>query len=142
AETLLQEDFAPFAALADLPMGMTAHLVYEAFDSLPATLSPRMIEVIREEIGFDNLLMTDDSSMKALQGSVEEITRGALSAGCDVVLYCNASLDVRRRVAETAGDMTEAAQTRAERALAQRKDPDDIDIDALRAQLETLLSGA
>ena len=142
AETLLQEDFAPFAALADLPMGMTAHLVYEAFDSLPATLSPRMIEVIREEIGFDNLLMTDDSSMKALQGSVEEITCGALSAGCDVVLYCNASLDVRRRVAETAGDMTEAAQTRAERALAQRKDPDDIDIDALRAQLETLLSGA
>ncbi|WP_299736314.1 beta-N-acetylhexosaminidase [uncultured Roseobacter sp.] len=139
---LSAEDFAPFAALTDLPMGMTAHLVYEALDDRPATLSPKVMQIIREEIGFDNLIMTDDISMKALKGSLTEITQGALAAGCDVVLHCNAPLAERRTVAETAGEMTQAAQTRAERALAARKTPDDIDINALRAQLETLLNGA
>ncbi|WP_299404353.1 beta-N-acetylhexosaminidase [uncultured Roseobacter sp.] len=136
------EDFAPFAALTDLPMGMTAHLVYEALDDRPATLSPKVMQIIREEIGFDNLIMTDDTSMKALKGSLTEITQGALAAGCDLVLHCNAPLADRRAVAEAAGEMTQAAQTRAERALAARKTPDDIDINALRAQLETLLNGA
>lgn len=136
------QDFAPFAALKDLPMGMTAHLVYEALDTRPATLSPKVMRVIREEIGFDNLIMTDDISMKALKGSLSEITRDALKAGCDVVLHCNAPLVERQRVAEAAGDMSDAAQTRAERALSMRKTPDDIDINAARAQLETLLDGA
>lgn len=140
--TLSAEDFAPFAALTDLPMGMTAHLVYEALDDRPATLSPKVMQIIREEIGFDNLIMTDDISMKALKGSLIEITQGALAAGCDVILHCNAPLADRRAVAEAAGEMTQAAQTRAERALAARKTPDDIDINALRAQLETLLNGA
>ncbi|WP_299915607.1 beta-N-acetylhexosaminidase [uncultured Roseobacter sp.] len=139
---LSAEDFAPFAALTDLPMGMTAHLVYEALDDRPATLSPKVMQIIREEIGFDNLIMTDDTSMKALKGSLTEITQGALAAGCDLVLHCNAPLADRRAVAEAAGEMTQAAQTRAERALAARKTPDDIDINALRAQLETLLNGA
>ncbi|WP_298969780.1 beta-N-acetylhexosaminidase [uncultured Roseobacter sp.] len=139
---LSAEDFAPFAALTDLPMGMTAHLVYEALDDRPATLSPKVMQIIREEVGFDNLIMTDDISMKALKGSLTEITQGALAAGCDVVLHCNAPLADRRAVAEAAGEMTQAAQTRAERALAARKTPDDIDINALRAQLETLLNGA
>ncbi|MGZ2258175.1 beta-N-acetylhexosaminidase [Roseobacter sp. A03A-229] len=142
AATLMAEDFAPFKALADLPMGMTAHLVYDAYDTRPATLSPKVMQVIREDIGFDNLIMTDDASMKALSGTIEEITTGALAAGCDVVLHCNAPLDERRRVAEAAGEMSEAAQVRAERALSFRKPPDDIDIDAARAQLETLVSGA
>lgn len=141
-EDLAQHDFAPFAALREVPMGMTAHLVYEALDDRPATLSPQVLRIIREEIGFDNLIMTDDISMKALGGSLEEITTGALSAGCDVVLHCNAPLADRQRVAEAAGEMTEVAQRRAERALGYRKPPDDIDIDAARAQLETLLSGA
>lgn len=139
---LSAQDFAPFAALKDLPMGMTAHLVYEALDTRPATLSPKVMRVIREEIGFDNLIMTDDISMKALKGSLSEITRDALKAGCDVVLHCNAPLVERQRVAEAAGDMSDAAQTRAERALSMRKTPDDIDINAARAQLETLLDGA
>lgn len=139
---LAQHDFAPFAALRDIPMGMTAHLVYEALDDRPATLSSKVMRVIREEIGFDNLIMTDDISMKALKGSLEEITTGALSAGCDLVLHCNAPLADRERVAGAAGEMTLAAQVRAERALACRKTPDDIDIDAARAQLGTLLSGA
>lgn len=142
AASLGTEDFAPFAALRDVPMGMTAHLVYEALDDRPATLSPKVMQMIRDDIGFDNLIMTDDISMKALEGTLEEITTGALSAGCDVVLHCNAPLADRRRVAGAAGEMTQTAQTRAERALAARRAPDDIDIDAARAQLETLLSGA
>ena len=134
-------DFAPFKALNDLPMGMTAHLVYDAIDPRPATLSPVMMQLIRDEIGFDNLIMTDDISMKALQGSVDQISRDALAAGCDVILYCNASLEDRRLVADAAGEMTDAAQTRAERALAMRKTPDEIDISALTAKLDALLGG-
>ena len=134
-------DAVPFKALNDLPMGMTAHLVYDAIDPRPATLSPVMMQLIRDEIGFDNLIMTDDISMKALAGSVDQISRDALAAGCDVILYCNASLEDRRMVADAAGEMTDAAQIRAERALAMRKTPDEIDISALTAKLDALLGG-
>lgn len=132
-------DFAPFNALNDLPMGMTAHLVYDAIDPRPATLSPVMMQLIRDEIGFDNLIMTDDISMKALEGGVDQISRDALAAGCDVILYCNASLEDRSLVADAAGEMTDAAQTRAERALSMRVTPDEIDISALTAKLDALL---
>ena len=134
-------DFAPFKALNDLPMGMTAHLVYDAIDPRPATLSPVMMQLIREDIGFDNLIMTDDISMKALTGEVDAIAAGALAAGCDVVLYCNATLEDRTRVADTAGEMSDAAQTRAAHALAMRRTPDDVDIPALTAKLDRLLGG-
>jgi len=135
-------DFAPFKALNDLPMGMTAHLVYDAIDPRPATLSPVMMQLIREDIDFDNLIMTDDISMKALTGEVDAIAAGALAAGCDVVLYCNATLEDRTRVADAAGEMSDAAQTRAARALAMRRTPDDVDIPALTAKLDKLLGGA
>ncbi len=141
-KSLGSRDFAPFRALNDLPMGMTAHLVYDAIDDRPATLSPKVMNVIRKEIGFDNLIMTDDISMKALSGSLAQISRQALAAGCDVILYCNGTLDARREVAEAAGEITIAAQTRALRALNARVTPDDIDIPALHAQLGTLLNGA
>ena len=132
-------DFAAFRALNDLPMGMTAHLVYEAIDDQPATLSPRMMRLIREEIGFENLIMTDDISMKALRGTPAESTRAALAAGCDLALYCNAPLEGRIKVAEAAGEMSGAAQTRALRALAMRRAPDDVDIPALSAEFDALL---
>ncbi len=138
---LSAHDFAPFRALADLPMGMTAHLVYEALDSRPATLSPVMMQLIREDIGFDNLIMTDDISMKALAGSVDRIASDALAAGCDVVLLCNAPLEDRKAVADAAGEMDAAAHVRAKRALAARRIPDDIDISALTAKLASLLGG-
>lgn len=138
---LRANDFAPFKALSDLPMGMTAHLVYEAVDEAPATLSRKVMNIIRSEIGFDGLIMTDDISMKALQGPLGNTSRAALDAGCDVILHCNGSLDERREVAEAAGEMNDAAQERAERALAARKTPEDIDIPAAEAQLETLLNG-
>lgn len=138
-EALDRVDFAPFKALRDTPMGMTAHLVYGAIDPLPATLSARMMQVIREDIGFDNLIMTDDISMKALSGSLTDLSKGAIAAGCDVILHCNGSLTERSEVAQAAGEMTDAAQRRALRALSYRQTPDDIDIPALDAQLKALL---
>ncbi|MFB9150438.1 beta-N-acetylhexosaminidase [Roseovarius ramblicola] len=141
AEHLAEVDFAPFEALADLPMAMTAHVVYDALDGRPATLSPVIIEIIRRSIGFDGLLMTDDIGMDALSGSLVERTRSALAAGCDVVLHCNGTLAERQAVAAAAGGMRAAAQDRAERALAARRTPDPVDISALAAQLDALTGG-
>lgn len=134
-------DFAPFKVLNDLPMAMTAHVVYDAFDPLPATLSERMIQVIRNDIGFDGLLMTDDISMKALDGTYGDIARQSLGAGCDVVLLCNADLAQRQEVAEAAGKMNAVAQTRAERALALRDQAAEVDIQAAQEKLKALLHG-
>ncbi|MEO0693552.1 MAG: glycoside hydrolase family 3 N-terminal domain-containing protein, partial [Pseudomonadota bacterium] len=140
-DTLREFDFAPFRALNDLPMGMTAHVVYSAIDEAPATLSPDTMALIRDDIGFDGLIMTDDIGMKALSGTPAGIATGALVAGCDVILHCNAPLSDRIDVANAAGQMTDAAQARAEAALAARKTPDDIDIADLNAELEALLGG-
>ncbi len=141
-EELDRIDFAPFKALRDTPMGMTAHVVYSALDDLPATLSRQVMRVIREDIGFDNLIMTDDISMKALSGTLGDLSRDALAAGCDVILHCNGTLAERAEVAQAAGEMTEAAQRRALRALSYRQTPDDIDISALDAQLIALVGEA
>ena len=140
-EHLAEVDFAPFEALADLPMAMTAHVVYGALDARPATLSPVIIEIIRRSIGFTGLLMTDDIGMDALSGSLVERARGALKAGCDVVLHCNGSLAERQAVAAAAGEMRAAAQERAERVLAARHRPDPVDIPSLAAQLDALTGG-
>ena len=140
-DTLRETDFAPFRALNDLPMGMTAHVVYEAVDEVPATLSPDTMALVREDIGFDGLIMTDDIGMKALSGTPAQNAVGALAAGCDVILHCNAPLSDRIASANAAGQMTDAAQTRAEAALAARRTPDEIDIADLNAELEALLGG-
>lgn len=139
-DELRETDFAPFRALNDLPMGMTAHVVYDAIDDAPATLSRDMMGLVRNDIGFDGLIMTDDIGMKALSGTIPQIARGALAAGCDVILHCNAPLADRIACANAAGHMSEAAQTRAEAALAARRAPDDIDIAELNAELEALLA--
>ena len=112
-------DFPPFAALADAPMAMTAHVVYAAFDkTAPATLSKKVIRtVIRKEIGFRGLLMSDDLTMNALKGGPADRAAGALAAGCDVLLHCNAPLEVREEVARAAGILKGKALSRARRAL-------------------------
>lgn len=133
---LSDEDFATFSAFADLPMGMTAHLVFEDIDKRPATQSPVMIQLIREEIGFDGLLMTDDISMQALSGSVAERGRAARAAGCDVILHCNGDLSEMRDLCAAVGSMDRLAQRRAERALAARTAPQPVDIDGLRAEAD------
>lgn len=134
-------DFKTFRRLSDLPLGMTAHLVYSAIDSRAATLSPAVMQVIRDEIGFDGLIMTDDISMKALDGPLPVLTRQALDAGCDVVLHCNGTLAERMAVAEAAGEMDDAAHRRAQSALAWRKAPASVDISALSAQFDALTDG-
>lgn len=133
----LEADFAPFKALNDLPMGMTAHLVFKALDDQPATTSAKMMSLIREQIGFDGLIMTDDINMKALQGSLGDLSRASIAAGCDVVLHCNGDFAEMKEVAEASGEMTEAAQARAEAVLAARKTPETVDIEALTAELKT-----
>ncbi len=140
-ETLTACDFVPFKALNDLPMGMTAHLVYAAIDDLPATVSPTMMQLIRDQIGFDGLVMTDDISMKALSGSLTDITRASLEAGCDVALLCNATLEARRAVADAAGRLNDVGQARAEAALAARRTPTEVDISALEAKLSAMSGG-
>lgn len=140
-EDLADTDFVPFRALNDLPMAMTAHLVYSHIDKYPATTSFRALEIIRKDIGFDGLVMTDDISMKALTGSLSQIAKWSLEAGCDVILHCNGTLSERVEVAEASGEMSDAAQARAERAIAARKTPDEVDIPALEAKLAALMSG-
>src|SRR5947207_8860990 len=100
-EELERTDFAAFQPLADLPMAMTAHVVFSALDpAQPATTSATIIgQVIRGVIGFQGLLMSDDVSMNALAGSIAERTRAIVNAGCDMVLHCNGKLDAMREVA-------------------------------------------
>ncbi|MGR3614694.1 MAG: beta-N-acetylhexosaminidase [Paracoccaceae bacterium] len=140
-EELSDTDFEAFRSLTDLPMGMTAHQVFSNVSEDPATLSPELITLIREDIGFDGLIMTDDISMKALSGTVPEISARAISAGCDVVLHCNADLKGRTQSAQAAGEMTPEAQIRAERALGQRHAPLPLDIEAAEAELSALMGG-
>lgn len=117
----LAADFAPFRALADLPMAMTAHVVFEALDGeAPGTLSPAVVGLIRGEIGFDGLLMTDDLSMKALTGPFGLRAERAIAAGCDMLLHCNGEEAEAAAVAEAAPQLAGLAAERALRALALR----------------------
>lgn len=134
-DELRQVDFAPFRALADLPMAMTAHLVFAALDpGLPATQSPTMIRLIRDEIGFKGLLMTDDLNMEALSGTLDERTARSMAAGVDIALHCKGDLAEMQAVAGAAGRMTDAAMVRGRAALALRR-PVQADLPALMAEL-------
>ena len=136
---LAAHDFAPFKALNHLPMAMTAHLVFTAYDDLPATQSPAMIRVIREEIGFHGLLMTDDLNMQALQGTLASRTAAAMAAGCDLALHCKGDLVEMQAVAMHAGNMSSATLLRAAEALSWRKTPADVDIASLEAELAAMI---
>ncbi|MEP9347544.1 beta-N-acetylhexosaminidase [Xanthobacter sp. KR7-225] len=139
---LEREDFAAFRALADLPLAMTAHVVYRDIDpDHPATTSPVMIgEVIRRDIGFSGLLMSDDLSMGALAGSLAERGRAALAAGCDMLLHCNGVLAEMAEVASVSPALSGPAAQRADRALALRRKAEPRDVAALRAEVQHLLS--
>jgi len=134
-------DFPPFAALADAPMAMTAHVVYTALDrTAPATLSKKVISaIIRKQIGFRGLLMTDDLSMKALAGSYGEKTRRALEAGCDIVLHCNGQMEQMEEVAAAAGTLKGKALSRAKAALKAARKPQPFDRRQALKDLEAVL---
>src|SRR4051794_32828815 len=139
-EELERTDFAAFRPLADLPMAMTAHVVFSALDPAhPATTSATIVkQVIRGGIGFQGLLMSDDVSMNALAGSVAERTRAIFNAGCDLVLHCNGKLDEMREVAAETPELSGEALQRARRALAARRAPQAFDRAAARAELDAL----
>ena len=103
AVTLQAQDFAAFAGLKDVRMAMTAHVVYDAFDPQPATISAPMLKIMRHEIGFSGLIMTDDISMQALPADVAKCAELAITAGCDVVLHCNGQIDEMCAVAAASG---------------------------------------
>ncbi|MBI5163027.1 MAG: beta-N-acetylhexosaminidase [Magnetospirillum sp.] len=135
-------DFPPFRALAGAGWAMTAHVVYKAIDAAaPATTSAKVIgEVIRGAIGFDGVLVSDDLSMKALGGSFEERTKGALDAGCDVVLHCNGEMAEMEAVARTARPLAEIARERLVRAAAMKRVRPPFDVAAAAERVEALLA--
>jgi beta-N-acetylhexosaminidase len=141
-EELERTDFAAFQPLADLPMAMTAHVVFSALDpAQPATTSATIIrQVIRGTIGFQGLLMSDDVSMNALAGSIAERTRAIVNAGCDMVLHCNGKLDEMHDVARETPELAGESLDRARRALASRRAPEPFDRQAARAELEALMN--
>lgn len=116
---MLASDLQPFERLRDAPMGMTAHVVYTAWDAQrPASLSPTVIEdVIRTRIGFDGLLMSDDLDMKALQGGIPDLAAGVVAAGCDLALNCWGRMDDMLGIADQLPEITDAGRARLDRAM-------------------------
>lgn len=135
-EELRAHDFAPFKALSHLPVAMTAHVIFSAVDPhAPATTSRKVIEeIVRGEIGFDGLLVSDDTSMKALSGDYPTKSAAILAAGCDLVLHCNGLMDEMEGIASGATVLAGKSLERAERALSYLKTRDANEETALRAE--------
>ncbi|MEK6205928.1 MAG: beta-N-acetylhexosaminidase, partial [Amylibacter sp.] len=141
--TLQASDFIPFKRLSDLPMAMTAHIVYTDIDpDICATQSPAVIKTIRNDMCFDGLIMTDDLSMKALQGSFADRCNASFGAGCDVVLHCSGIMDEKVQVADATPALTDTARARADAALTMRKTPEPFNIDAAKEQFHHVMEKA
>lgn len=136
-------DFVPFKSLSDMPLAMTAHVVFDAVDpKRPATTSKKAVKLMRDVLGFTGLIMTDDLSMKALSGSLGERAGAALKAGCDVVLHCNGDLEEMREVAEGVGKLKGKAGKRAAAALARIVSvPEPLDPFEARLRFDALMAG-
>ncbi len=137
-------DFAPFKVLSDMPLAMTAHVVYSAIDPKhPGTTSRKVIKsVVREVIGFDGLLMTDDLTMKALSGSLTDRAKSALAAGCDMILHCNGDMAEMQAVIAGCKALSGRPARRAQAALARlAKVPEPFDADEGRARLDAAFEG-
>lgn len=143
-DELEETDFAPFRALADMPLAMTAHIVYGAVDpALPATTSPAVMnDIVRGSVGYDGLVMTDDLSMKALGGGFAARTADSLAAGCDLVLHCNGDMDEMKQVADAARPLDAEGLRRYHRALNMLGQPEPFDREAALAELAALTGGA
>ena len=139
----LEVDLEPFERLSSAPMGMTAHVVYTAWDpERPSSLSPRVIhDIIRERIGFDGWLMSDDIGMEALKGDFGSRAAGVVEAGCDVALHCSGNMAEMIAVASAVPAMTAEGHDRLSRALAStRIEADDIDFAAEISKRDQLLA--
>ncbi len=144
ADILHRIDFAPFKQLSDMPLAMTAHVIYEAFDrDQPATLSPIIInEIIRGHMGFDGLIMSDDLSMKALSGSFASRTVQAFDAGCDVVLHCNGDMAEMEEIAANVPRLQSKPVERAHAALRCLNYPQDYDRNRALSLLSRLVQNS
>jgi beta-N-acetylhexosaminidase len=143
-EDLDARDFAPFRVLSDMPMAMSAHVIYTAIDARrPATTTRKvMTGVIRGAIGFDGLVMSDDLSMKALSGDFTERARASREAGCDVVLHCNGAMAEMKAVVKGAGELKGRAAARAKAALARlARAPEPFDAAEARARFDAAFDG-
>jgi beta-N-acetylhexosaminidase len=140
-EELDKVDFLPFAVNADMPLAMTAHVVYTALDRRnPATTSKKVIRLIREDIGFDGLLLSDDICMGALKGPVAARARAALRAGCDIVLHCSGDLEEMKAVSVFVPVIRGKVQVRLDRALARLKHKvEPLNVEEARGRLQVLL---
>ncbi len=140
-DELRRADFAPFKALRDMPLAMTAHVAYTAIDgAIPASHSAKIIhDIIRGEIGFDGVLMCDDLGMKALTGDFAERAGKAIAAGCDVLLHCSGVMTEMREVLRETPMLSGQAMVRCATALAHLQIPDKFDAVAAKAQLTALL---
>jgi beta-N-acetylhexosaminidase len=137
-------DFAPFRVLSDMPMAMTAHVVYTAIDrNRPATTSRKAIKkIIRESIGFDGLLMSDDLSMKALSGDFKQRAKDSLAAGCDVVLHCNGDMAEMKAVMSGVGKLSREAKRRVQAVMGRLvKVPEPLDVAEARARFDAAFDG-
>ncbi|MFK7902245.1 MAG: beta-N-acetylhexosaminidase [Nitratireductor sp.] len=141
---LRETDFVPFKALNDMPMAMTAHVRYQNLDETNcATVSKTIIDnIIRGEIGFNGLLMSDDLSMQALEGDFAERSEACFEAGCDMLLHCNGQMAEMEEIAAICHVLEGDALERAQSALEQISEPDEIDVDALHQELSSLLEAS
>jgi beta-N-acetylhexosaminidase len=145
SEDQLEVDLEPFERLASAPMGMTAHVVYKAWDpDRPATLSPTVItDIIRGRIGFDGFLMSDDIGMEALAGDFGTRAAGVVAAGCDAALHCSGKMEEMAAVADAVPAMTAEAEARLARAMAgTRLEPEGVDFAEAIATRDMLLAQA
>lgn len=144
-DALRDHDFRPFRHLADMPMAMTAHVVFDAIDPAgPATTSRKVFRrIIRGEMRYDGLVMTDDLSMKALSGDFADRASAAYAAGCDMILHCNGVMDEMARIAEAARPLAGAARRRARAALARiGHEPEPLDRAAVADDIARILAAA
>lgn len=141
-EELRESDFKPFTALNDMPLAMTGHIVLSAVDdAAPASVSaPIISQVIRQQIGFGGLLMSDDLDMAALTGKPGERAGAVIAAGCDVALHCSGKLAGMTEAAEAVPEMSGAALARLEDAFGRLKAPVAFDQDRAESWLNEVLA--
>jgi beta-N-acetylhexosaminidase len=138
----LEVDLQPFERLKGAPMAMVAHVLYTAWDAdHPASQSPTVIrDIIRDRIGFDGFLMSDDSNMNALSGTQAERAAACIAAGCDVAMPCNGVLADNIEVAERLGEITPEGAARLERAMASATIADGMTYAEAAAKRDALLA--
>ncbi len=141
-DELRRKDFLPFKAFKDMPLGMTGHLLLPELDGKdPVSTSKHIIDtIIRKEIGFDGLLMSDDLDMEALDGTIGERAKNCLEAGCDLPLYCKGEFHKMTAVAEVSPELSGESLRRLNEAKALLNPPKAPDNEQIRVWLEENLS--